>query len=85
MERHFDEELIDLKQKLLSMADTAQKMIRLAVDALVQRNDLLTQEVFTLEDEVTRAEIDIEEEVLRLLALRQPAAGDKYFYLFFFI
>ena len=36
MERHFDDELKDLRQKLLQMADTAQEMIGLAVKALVE-------------------------------------------------
>ena len=76
MERHFDEELIELKQKLLSMADTAQRMIYLSIEALVQRKESLAEEVFVLEEGVNRSEIDIEDEVLRLLALRQPAAKD---------
>ena len=76
MERHFDEELKNLKQKLLTMADTAQEMIGLSVRALVERNEQLTQDVFKLEDQVNHAEVEIEEEVLRLLAVRQPAAGD---------
>ncbi len=76
MERHFDEELILLKQQLLLMADTGQSMICQAVDALVKRDADLPQSVFALEEKVNRMEIDIEEEVLRLLAVRQPAARD---------
>ena len=76
MERHFDEELKDLRQKLLQMADTAQEMIGLAVKALVERRQELADKVFVLEDSVNRMEIEIEEDVLRLLALRQPIAGD---------
>ena len=76
MERHFDEELKNLKQKLLAMADTAQQMIGLSVKALTERDQKLTEDVFALEDRVNHTEIEIEEEVLRLLALRQPAAGD---------
>ena len=76
MERHFDEELKDLRQKLLQMADTAQEMIGLAVRALVERRKELTERVFSLEENVNHMEIEIEEEVLRLLALRQPIAGD---------
>jgi len=76
MERHFDEELKNLKQKLLQMADTAQGMIGLAVKALAERKEPLASEVFTLEEKVNRTEIEIEEEVLRLLAVRQPAARD---------
>jgi phosphate transport system protein len=76
MERHFDEELKDLRQKLLQMADIAQEMIGLSVKALVERKKELTEKVFTLEETVNHLEVEIEEEVLRLLALRQPIAGD---------
>ncbi len=76
MERHFDEELNSLKQKLLMMGDLAQEMIGLSVKALVERKESYTQEVFDLEEKVNRAEIEIENVTLRLLALHQPAAGD---------
>ena len=76
MERHFDEELKSLKQTLLHMADVTQSMIGLAVRALSERKETLAQEVFRHEDEVNHLEIEIEDAVLKLLALRQPAAGD---------
>ena len=76
MERHFDEELKNLKQKLLQMADAAQEMIGLAIQSLVERSEARAKEVFVLEEKVNHTEIEIEEEVLRLLALRQPAARD---------
>ncbi|MBI3252370.1 MAG: phosphate signaling complex protein PhoU [Candidatus Omnitrophica bacterium] len=76
MERHFDEELKNLKQRLLHMADTAQQMIGLSVRVLTERKEALAAEVFKLEDSVNRMEVEIEDAVLRLLALRQPAAGD---------
>ena len=76
MERHFDEELTHLKQRLLQMGDTAQEMIGLAVKSLVDRKEALAQEVFSLEEKVNHIEVEIEEEALKLLALRQPAARD---------
>jgi len=76
MDRHFDDELKGLRQKLLQMADTAQEMIGLAAKALVERKKELTDKVFALEETVNHTEIEIEEEVLRLFALRQPIAGD---------
>ena len=76
MERHFDDELKGLRQKLMQMADTAQEMIGYATKALVDRKKELTDKVFVLEDMVNHTEMEIEEEVLRLLALRQPIAGD---------
>ncbi len=79
MERHFDEELKDLKEQLLKMADTAQQMVGLSVRALVERKEERAQEVFTWEDSVNRLEIEIEEKVITLIALRQPAAKDLRF------
>jgi len=76
MDRHFDEELTQLKQKLLHMGDTSQEMIGLAVKSLVERKDAYAKEVFNLEERVNHMEVEIEEEVLKLLALRQPAARD---------
>ena len=76
METHFDEELKILKQKLLQMADTAQAMIGLAVKSLSQRDGEIVEEVLMMERNVNRLEVEIEDEVLRLLARRQPAARD---------
>ena len=76
MERHFDEELNKLKKKLLEMADTAQSMIGLSVRSLIERDESVAKEVFPLEEKVNHMEIDIEDYVLKLLALRQPAARD---------
>ncbi len=58
------------------MADTAQEMIGLAVKALVERKEEVAEQVFGFEQNVNHMEVEIEEEVLRLFAIRQPAAGD---------
>lgn len=79
MERHFDEELKFLKEKLLAMADRTQEMIGLAVKSLVERNASHAKRAFELEEIVNRQEIEIEDEVLKLLALHQPAGGDLRF------
>ena len=79
MERHFDEELKELKEKLLKMADTSQQMVGLAVRSLVQRKEEGAREVFEWEEVVNHLEIEIEEKVIQLIALRQPAAKDLRF------
>jgi len=76
MERHFDEELKSLKSRLLEMAQIGQEMIGLSIRCLAERNAALSEEVFKLEERVNHMEVEIENEILRLLALRQPAAGD---------
>jgi len=79
MERHFDEELLNLKHELLRMADLAQEMIRLSVKALAERNEEHAKKVLEIEETVNRMEVEVEEEVLRLLVIRQPAAKDLRF------
>lgn len=76
MERHFDDELLALKQKLLQMADTAQEMVGLAVSCIAERSGAPAVRVERLEKDVNRMEVEIEEEVVRLIALRQPIAKD---------
>ena len=76
METHFDEELKILKQKLLLMADLAQEMIGLSIQALKERELGFAQEVLNIEEKVNRLEIEIEDETLVLMARRQPAAKD---------
>ncbi len=76
MEIHFDEELKVLKEKLLRMADGVQEMIGLAVQSLVKREKALAEKVLELERGINLSEVEIEDEILRLLARRQPAARD---------
>jgi len=79
MERHFDEELKDLKEKLLRMAGLAEDSIAKAVKAIKDRDEALVRQVFEQEEKINLIEIEIDEVCLRLLALRQPMAGDLRF------
>ena len=79
MERHFDEELNRLKEKLLRMASLVEEAISHAVKALVDRNSDLAAEVIKRDDEVNMLEIEIDEQCLKLLALMQPIAIDLRF------
>jgi phosphate transport system protein len=76
VERHFDEELNRLKEILLRMGATAEEMIQKAVRALRERNEKLTQEVFTLEEQVNHMHVEIDDRCLKLIALHQPMAAD---------
>ncbi|MDD5217054.1 MAG: phosphate signaling complex protein PhoU [Candidatus Omnitrophica bacterium] len=76
MERHFDEELRELKEKLLQMASLAEESIAKAVKALVERDKKLAQNVIDSDEEINMLEIEIDEICLKLLALRQPIAKD---------
>ncbi len=74
--RHFDEELSDLKTKLLRMAAQAEDQIDKALTALVTRDSALAREVIKRDHLVNALDVEIDEESIRLLALHQPAARD---------
>lgn len=76
MERHFDEELRELNERLLRMAAMAEESVARSVKALVERDKRLAQNVIDSDDEINMLEIEIDELCLRLLALRQPIAKD---------
>jgi phosphate transport system protein len=76
MQRHFDEELSDLKTKLLRMAGLAEDQIDKALTALVTRDSALARMVIERDHAVNTLDVEIDEECIRLLALHQPAARD---------
>lgn len=75
-DRHFDEELRQLHEKLLEMGGLVEKQIASATDALVQRDDALARATIERDHTVNRLDVEIDELCLRLLALHQPAARD---------
>jgi phosphate transport system protein len=76
MTKYFETELDLLKQTLLRMAGKAEAMIHKSVQALVQRDMSLSDEIPHIEDEVNRLQLEIDDRAFKLLALRQPMAHD---------
>jgi phosphate transport system protein len=76
MQRHFDEQIAQLKHELLSMSGRAEEIIRKALESLMSRDTVLADEVFEDDRAIDRMEIDIEEACIQLLALQQPLASD---------
>ena len=74
--RHFDQELNGLKQKLLVMATTAEEAVEKSLISVTTRNSDLARDVITDDARLNNAELEIEEQAFRLLALRQPVATD---------
>ena len=81
MKRHFDEELDQLKELLLRMGGHAEKMIHLSARDLFARTESDRAELDRLEREVNSLQIEIDDRVLKLVALRQPMATDLRFLL----
>ena len=75
-QRHFDEELGELKTKLLRMAGLAENQIDKALTALVTRDSTLARQVIERDHQVNALDVEIDEDSIRLLALHQPAARD---------
>jgi phosphate transport system protein len=76
MQRHFDEQIAQLKHELLRMSGQAEEIIRKAMESLMGRDTVLADEVFEDDRAIDRMEIDIEEACIQLLALQQPLASD---------
>ena len=60
--RHFDEELSDLKTKLLRMAGLAEDQIDKALTALVTRDSTLARLVIERDHAVNTLDVEIDEE-----------------------
>jgi len=76
MPRHFDQELDGLKQKLLVMATTAEEAVQKSLTSVTTRNSDRAREVISDDIQLNNAELEIEGQAFRLLALRQPVAAD---------
>jgi phosphate transport system protein len=74
-----EKELIDLKERLLTMGSVVEAQVARSIKSLVDRDNALAAKVIEADHEVNRMEVEIDEECIRLLALRQPEAGDLRF------
>jgi phosphate transport system protein len=74
--RHFQEELEQLKVRLLEMGGLAEEQVRLAVKGLVDRDRELIDRVLTGDEPLNALHIEIDNRCFTLLALHQPMAGD---------
>ncbi len=79
MQRHFHEELQQVKDKTLRLGSLVESMVERAVAALVDRDSHLAKDTIRSDDRSDALEVEIDEACLRLLALHQPAAIDLRF------
>jgi phosphate transport system protein len=74
--RHFQEELEQLKTRLLEMGGLAEEQVRLADKALMDRDRELIELALNGDDPLNRLHIEIDGRCFTLLALHQPMAVD---------
>ncbi|MDE3168825.1 MAG: phosphate signaling complex protein PhoU [Acidobacteriota bacterium] len=81
MERHFEHDLQQLKERLLRMAGLAELAVHESVEAVFQKDEALAQRVVDDEHSINEMQIEIDERVMQLVALQAPMAVDLRFIL----
>ena len=81
MERHFEHDLEELKERLLWMAGLAERAVHQAVQAVFQKDEALATRVLDEEKAINEMQIEIDDRVMQLVALQQPMAVDLRFIL----
>ena len=75
-QRHFAEELDNLKQRLAVMGRLVEERMRLAIRALIDRDVSATRTVIDGDREIDQLQVEIDDRCFTLLALHQPMAVD---------
>jgi phosphate transport system protein len=76
---HYERELQGIKQNLLYQGALTEKAIQDVLTSLLDRNSELANKVIKGDAEIDKLDAEIEEQCIRLLALRQPIARDLRF------
>ena len=79
MSKHLENEMERIKKGILSLVALVESSVQKAVRSLEERDPALAQEVIDGDAEIDQAEVDVEEECLKALALHQPVAVDLRF------
>ena len=76
MSKYLQREIRGIHQQMMNLFGIVEKMIDNSARALCERRVELADEVIASDDIVNAAEVEIEEECLKILALHQPVAGE---------
>ena len=74
--KRFEEELDELKEKVLAMGGLVEKAVRRSMKSVLQVDTDKAQKVIDRDSAINALEVEIDDMTRTLLALRQPAAGD---------
>jgi len=81
MERHFERDLNELKERLLWMGSLAERAVHQAVQAVLDSDEQQATRMLDEEDAINELQIEIDDRVVQLLALHQLMAMDLRFVL----
>lgn len=79
MDRHFDDELQNVKKKLLEMATLVEKSITKSLEALKKRDVKMAASIREIDHKIDTFEIKIEDICIELIARHQPVGSDLRF------
>ena len=77
--RRYDQELEQLRGRILAMGSNLVAMIKETMRALVERDSAAAKRMIEYDHEINRQEVAIDDLALNIIALRQPAARDLRF------
>jgi phosphate transport system protein len=80
MHRHFEDQLDELKERMLFMSSLVEKAIHESLAALNHRDESrATQVIADMEPQINELHLELDDRALQLLALQQPMAVDLRF------
>ncbi len=81
MERHFERDLNELKERVLWMGSLAERAVHQAIHAVLEGDASLAEKVLQEEPAINELQVEIDDRVVQLLALQQLMAADLRFVL----
>jgi phosphate transport system protein len=81
MERHFERDLEELKERLLWMGSLAERAVHQAIHSVLEGDEKLARAVLDEEPVINELQVELDDRVVQLLALYQLMAADLRFVL----
>jgi phosphate transport system protein len=72
----FHQEIVDLEQTLLGVADRAEQMVERAVVSFVEDRPEVAREIIEEDDEIDQTYLDVHQRWMNLMARQQPMGSD---------
>lgn len=79
MAKHLQREIENLKRQILALGAKVETSVRDAALSIEKRDEILAQNIIDNDIIIDEAEVEIEEDCLKILALHQPVAIDLRF------
>ncbi len=74
--QQFNADLENIREEVLTMGGLVEEQMNKALDAFIEHNESAAEEVIGADEKVNELEIQIDDGCTKILAKRQPAAGD---------